>query len=59
VIFSLRLLHKKSAEEQFGFRSGSTTDKAICKLINEAMNAISNKFIVRGNFFDLERLLTA
>jgi fructose-1,6-bisphosphatase/inositol monophosphatase family enzyme len=28
------------AEEQFGFRSDSSTDKAIYKLINEALNAI-------------------
>jgi hypothetical protein len=43
------------AEEQFGFRSDSTTDKAIYKLINEALNAINNKFIVGGIFFDLEK----
>jgi len=39
------------AEEQFGFRSDSTTNKAIYKLINETLNALNNKFIVDGIFF--------
>jgi hypothetical protein len=43
------------AEEQFGFRSDSSTDKAIYKLINESMNEINNKFIVGGIFFYLEK----
>jgi hypothetical protein len=47
------------AEEQFGFRSDSTTDKAIYKLIHEALNAINNKFIVGGIVLTLKRLLTA
>ena len=42
-------------EEQFGFRSDSTTNKAIYKLINETLNAINSKFVVGGNFFDLEK----
>jgi hypothetical protein len=46
------------AEEQFGFRSDSTTDKAIYKLINETLNALNNKSIVGGIFFILKRLLT-
>jgi hypothetical protein len=47
-------LHKHSilAQEQFGFRSDSTTNKAIYKLINETLNS---KLIVGGIFFDLEK----
>ena len=46
------------AEEQFGFRSDSATNKAIYKLINETPSALNNKFIVDGIFFILKRLLT-
>ena len=46
------------AQEQFGFRSDSTTNKAIYKIINETLNALNNKLIVGGIFFDLEKLLT-
>jgi len=46
------------AEEQFGFRSGSTMDKAIYKLINETLNALNNKSTVGGIFFYLENVLT-
>jgi hypothetical protein len=42
------------AEEQFGFRSDSTTNKAIYKLINEILNTLNSKFIV-GVFFYLEK----
>jgi len=38
------------AEEQFGFRSDSTSNKAIYKLINETLNALNSRFIV-GVFF--------
>jgi fructose-1,6-bisphosphatase/inositol monophosphatase family enzyme len=38
------------AEEQFGFRSDSTTNKAIYKLINETLNALNSKFTVGGFF---------
>ena len=37
--------------EQFVFRSDSTTNKAIYKLINETLNALNSKFIVGGFFF--------
>ena len=40
------------AEEQFGFRADSTTNKTIYKLINETLNS---KLIVGGIFFDLEK----
>jgi hypothetical protein len=46
------------AEEQFRFRSDSTINKAIYKLINETLNALNSKFIVGGIFFILKRLLT-
>jgi hypothetical protein len=31
------------AEEQFGFREDSSTSKAICKLINESLQALNSK----------------
>ena len=46
------------AEEQFGFRSHSTTNKAIYKLLNETLNALNSKFIVGGIFLILKMLLT-
>ena len=39
------------AEEQYGFRTNSSTDKAIYKLINEALMALNNKSAVGGIFF--------
>jgi len=45
------------AEEQFGFRTDSTTTEAIYKLINETLKALNSKFIV-GVFFILKRFLT-
>jgi hypothetical protein len=42
-------------EEQFGFRSDSTTNKAIYKLINETLNVLNSKFIVGGIIFYLEK----
>ena len=47
------------AEEQFGFRADSTTNKAMYKLINETLNALNSKLIVGGIFFILKRPLTA
>jgi len=47
------------AEEQFGFRSDSATNKVIYKFINETLNAFYSKFIVGDIFFlILKRLLT-
>ena len=46
------------AEDQFGFRSHSTTNKALYKLLNGTLNALNRKFIVGGIFFILKRLLT-
>jgi hypothetical protein len=45
------------AEVQFGFRTNSTTYKAIYKLIKETLEALNSKFIVGGIIFILERLL--
>jgi hypothetical protein len=52
--------HSIPAEEQFGFRTDSTTNKVIhvYKLINEVLNALNNKFVIGGNFLTLRRLLT-
>ena len=47
--------HSILAQEQFGFRSDSTTNKAIYKLINGTLNALNSKLIVGGIFFDLEK----
>jgi hypothetical protein len=51
------LLSKYSilAEEQFGFRADSSTDKAICKLVNETLHALNSKSVVGGIIFDLEK----
>jgi hypothetical protein len=43
------------AKEQFGFINNSSTDRAIYKLINEALMALNNKVTVGGIFFDLEK----
>ena len=43
------------AEEQFGFRADSTTNKAIYKLINKTLKALNTNFIVGGIFFYLEK----
>ena len=43
------------AEEQFGFRADSSTDKAIYKLINETLQALNSKSAVGGIFFYLEK----
>jgi fructose-1,6-bisphosphatase/inositol monophosphatase family enzyme len=45
------------AEEQFGFRSDSATNKATYKLSSETLNALNSKFIVGGIFLILRRLL--
>ena len=47
--------HGILAQKQFGFRSDSTTNKAIYKLINGTLNALNSKLIVGGIFFDLEK----
>jgi hypothetical protein len=39
----------------FGFRTDSSTNKAIYKLINEILLALNNKTTIGGIFFDLEK----
>jgi hypothetical protein len=46
------------AEEQFGFRSDSTTNNAIYKPVNETTKALNSKLIVGGIFFISKRPLT-
>jgi hypothetical protein len=43
---------------QFGFRKESSTDKATYKLVNDILTALTDKRLVGGIFFDLERPLT-
>jgi hypothetical protein len=47
--------HDILANEQFGFRPDSSTDKAIYKLTHEILNSLNNKLEVGGIFFDLEK----
>lgn len=47
--------HGILAEEQFGLRADSTTNKAVYKLINETLKALNSKSIVGGIFFDLQK----
>ena len=42
-------------EEQFGFRTSSSTDKAAFKLTDEILNALNNKLMVAGIFCDLQK----
>jgi hypothetical protein len=42
-------------EEQFGFRTSSSTDKASYKLINEILNAFNNRTMVGDIFCDLQK----
>jgi hypothetical protein len=41
-------------EEQFGFRPATSTDKASNRLINEMLNAMSERKVVGGIFCDLQ-----
>jgi hypothetical protein len=47
--------NKILVEEQFGFKSDSSTEKASYKLINEILQAMNNKFKVGGILYDLEK----
>ena len=42
-------------EEQFGFRTSSSTDKAVFKLIYEILKALNYKLMVGGIFCDLQK----
>ena len=41
--------------EQYGFRLGLRTDNATYKLTTETLNAMNNKLLVGGIFWDLEK----
>jgi hypothetical protein len=41
--------------EQYGFRSNSSTEKALYKLLNEILTALNNKKLVGGFFCDLKK----
>ena len=43
------------SKEQFGFKSNSSTDKAIFKLWNEILNSLNNKLTIGGIFCDMEK----
>jgi hypothetical protein len=43
------------AKEQFGFRQHSSTEKAIYELLNETLNALNNRSMIGGIFYDLEK----
>jgi len=42
-------------ENQFGFRKGIATEDAIFKLTDEILNALNNRTMSGGIFFDLEK----
>jgi hypothetical protein len=42
-------------EEQFGFRTSLSTDKAFYKLIDEMLNVFNNRMMVGGIFCDLQK----
>ena len=50
-------LHKNEtiSKEQYGFRRGFMKENAVCKPINEVVNALNNKQIVGGIFCDLTK----
>jgi hypothetical protein len=47
-------LNNNLVEEQFGFRSATSTDKASYRLINEILNAMNGRKVVGGIFCDLQ-----
>ena len=42
-------------DEQFGFRTFSSTEKALYKLIDGILNALNNRMVVGGIFCDLQK----
>jgi hypothetical protein len=48
-------INNNLVEEQFGFRSVISTDKASCRLINEILNATNERKLVGGIFCDLQK----
>jgi hypothetical protein len=43
-------------EEQFGFRPATSTDKASYRLINEVLNAMNERKVIGGIFYDLHKV---
>jgi transposase len=44
------------AEEQFGFRLATSTDKASYRLINEILNVMNERRVIGGIFCDLQKV---
>jgi hypothetical protein len=59
IIYDRLLKHNETnnilADEQFGFRISSSTDKASYKLNDEILNALNNTMMVGGIFCDLQK----
>ena len=47
--------HNTLSTEQYGFRLGLRTDDATYKLTTDILNAMNNKLLVGGIFYDLEK----
>jgi hypothetical protein len=43
------------SRKQYGFRTESATEKAVCKLTNEILMAVNNSFITGGVFCYVEK----
>jgi hypothetical protein len=48
-------VHKILVTEQFGFRPDTSTDKASYRLTDEILNALNNRMMVGGIFYDLQK----
>jgi hypothetical protein len=42
-------------DEQFGFRTSSSTEKASYKLTDKILNVLNNRMMVGGIFYDLQK----
>jgi hypothetical protein len=49
------LINNILVDEQFGFRTSSSTDRAAFQLIDEILNALNYKIMVGGNFCNLQK----
>jgi hypothetical protein len=60
IIFTRLILHLNYnhilADEQFGFRTKSSTDLASYKRINDIITSLNNKLLVEGVFCDLQKV---
>ena len=59
IIYDRLLQHTETnnilTDEQFGFRTFSSTEKASYKLIDGILDALNNKMMVGGIFCDLQK----